>query len=191
VATRQEQVAATRASIAGAALDLLLENDYAVVTLTAIAERAGVSHQTVLNHFESKEGAARAAFERLKDEVGSERERILPGDVNSAVHHLVAQYERSGDANVRAAMAAEQLESFTPLLDEARAGHQADLERIFGDRLPVDPGARMRAVYALHAATDVYTWKLLRRDLGLSRAVTERILADLVDGVLQHPERSQ
>lgn len=188
MATRAEQVAATRASIAGATLELLLERDLADVTLAAIAERSGVSHQTVLNHFESKEGAARAAFERLRDEVGSERERITPGDVTSAVHHLVAQYERSGDANVRAAMAAERLESFAPLLDEARLGHQADLERIFADHLPADPGARMRAVYALHAATDVYTWKLLRRDLGLSRAVTERILADLVDGVLRHRE---
>jgi len=30
------------------------------------------------------------------------------------------------------AAGAERLESFAPLLDEARAGHQADLERIFG-----------------------------------------------------------
>jgi hypothetical protein len=40
-------------------------------------------------------------------------------------------------------------------------------------------------VHALHAATDVYTWKLLRRDLRLTRAETERIIADLVVGVLE------
>lgn len=183
--TRQQQVAATRSSIAEAALDLLLEHDYPDVTLAAIAERAGVSHQTVLNHFESKEGAARAAFERLRVEIGEQRERIVPGDATSAVHHLVEQYERSGDANARAAMIAERLDSIAPLLNDARAGHQSDLERIFSADLPADPGARMRALHALHAATDVYTWKLLRRDLGLDRALTERVLTDLVIGVLR------
>ena len=39
-------------------------------------------------------------------------------------------------------------------------------------------------VNALHAATDVYTWKLLRRDLGLARAETERTIVQLVEGVL-------
>ena len=39
-------------------------------------------------------------------------------------------------------------------------------------------------INALHAATDVYTWKLLRRDLGLSRAETERTMVGLVNGVL-------
>ena len=41
------------------------------------------------------------------------------------------------------------------------------LVAMFGDRLPTTPAARRRAVHALHAATDVYTWKLLRRDLHL------------------------
>jgi hypothetical protein len=36
----------------------------------------------------------------------------------------------------------------------------------------------------LHAATDVYTWKLLRRDLNLNRAETERTLIELAEGVL-------
>jgi hypothetical protein len=43
---------------------------------------------------------------------------------------------------------------------------------------------RRLAIDALRAATDVYTWKLLRRDLRLSRADTVRILLDLVNGVL-------
>ena len=56
---------------------------------------------------------------------------------------------------------------------------------MFGDRLPTTPAARKRAVHALHAATDVYVWKLLRRDLGLSRTETEKTMADLVVGVLK------
>ena len=52
------------------------------------------------------------------------------------------------------------------------------------DRLPKTRAARRHAIHALHAATDVYTWKLLRRDLQLSRADTERIMRELVDGIL-------
>jgi hypothetical protein len=33
-------------------------------------------------------------------------------------------------------------------------------------------------------ATDVYTWKLLRRDLRLSRETVERVMLDLINGVL-------
>jgi hypothetical protein len=46
------------------------------------------------------------------------------------------------------------------------------------------PATRRHAIHALHAATDVYVWKLLRRDLRLSRADTERIMLELVDGIL-------
>ena len=79
----------------------------------------------------------------------------------------------------------ERLGSLASLLDDARAGHQDWLRRMFGARLPAPPTARRRAVNALHAATDVYTWKLLRRDLGLSRADTEQTIVQLVEGILE------
>ena len=74
--------------------------------------------------------------------------------------------------------------ALAPLLDRARADHQAWLDRIFSDLLPKTPTARRQAIHALHVATDVYTWKLLRRDLQLSRAGTERIMRELVYGIL-------
>jgi hypothetical protein len=55
---------------------------------------------------------------------------------------------------------------------------------MFGDALPTRSDARARCINALHAATDVYTWKLLRRDLKLSRAETERTMVELANGVL-------
>ncbi len=62
---------------------------------------------------------------------------------------------------------------------------------MFAADLPRDPDARARAVNALHAATDVYTWKLLRRDLRLERGETERTMADLVRGVLDPSPRAE
>jgi AcrR family transcriptional regulator len=177
-------MAATRDRIVDAMLLLALEQAYDDITLAAIARTAHVSHQTVLNHFDSKEGVAAAAAAVLARQTGEARAKAQPGDVTGAIAVLVGEYQRIGDANARWAMSAERLGSLAPLLDEARARHQAWLERIFSDSLPEAPAARRRAIHALHASTDVYTWKLLRRDLRLSRTETEAIMVDLVSGIL-------
>ena len=51
--------------------------------------------------------------------------------------------------------------------------HQEWLAEVFGDVLPADAAARRHVLLELHAATDVYTWKLLRRDMGRPRARAE------------------
>jgi AcrR family transcriptional regulator len=181
---RAETMVATRERIVQAALKLALEQAYEDITLVAIAEAAGVSHQTVLNHFASKENVAAAAAEMLGRQTQAARDGAAPDDQRGAIAILVSEYERFGDANARWAVASERLGSLAPLLDRARAGHQAWLDRIFSDRLPKAPAARRHAIHALHVATDVYTWKLLRRDLQLSRAETQRIMLELVDGIL-------
>ena len=181
---RADAMAASRDRIAHAMLQLALEQAYEDITLAAIAQAADVSHQTVLNHFDSKEGVAAAAAELLAQQTGEARAKARSGDVKGAIGVLVGEYERIGDANVRWAMSSERLGSLAPLLDKARAGHQAWLERVFSDSLPTAPAARRRAIHALHVSTDVYTWKLLRRDLKLSRTEVETIMVDLVSGIL-------
>jgi AcrR family transcriptional regulator len=181
---RAEGMVDTRERIVQAALKLALEQAYEDVTLAAIAEAAGVSHQTVLNHFASKENVAAAAGDMLDRQTRAARDKARPDDHPRAIAILVGEYERFGDAAARWAMASERLGSLAPLLDRARAGHQAWLDRIFSDLLPKAPAARRHAIHALHAATDVYTWKLLRRDLQLPRVDTERIILELVYGIL-------
>ena len=179
---RSARAEATRRRIAEAAATLFMEHAYADVTLAGIAEAAGVSHQTVLNHFESKAGVAAGAAEAMAARSLSTR-HAEPGDVPGAVHALVDDYERMGDANARWAM--EALDEIAHLLDGARAGHQEWIATTFGAGLPPRGAARRRAVNALHAATDVYTWKLLRRDMGLGRAETEKTIVALVEGILR------
>jgi AcrR family transcriptional regulator len=182
--SRADAVNQTRERIARAALQLLIERAYEDITLAAFAQAAGVSHQTVLNHFESKEGVARAAGELMREEVLEARAQVPPGDAATAVAVLVAQYERSGDANARWAATSERLGSPAELIDDARAQHQSWLEATFDEVLPTRKADRRRAINALHAATDVYVWKLLRRDLALSAAETERTMRELVAAVL-------
>jgi AcrR family transcriptional regulator len=165
-------------------MELALKYPYEQITLADIANASGVSHQTVLNHFESKEGVAAAAADVLARETSDARRKARPGDIRGAIAVLVGEYERIGDANARWAMAAEQLGSLAPRLDEARAHHQLWLAAIFGAYLPQAAAARRQVILALHATTDVYTWKLLRRDLKLTREETERIIAGLVTGML-------
>ena len=182
--SRADAVASTKERIATAALELLMERRFDDVTLTDIAAAAGVSHQTVLNHFESKEGVAFAAADVVMASTNEARSGVAPGDTVGAIHQLVTDYEQIGDANARWAMDVEHLGSLAPLIEQARHSHRAWLEAAFEPYLPAEPRARRRVVNALHAATDVYTWKLLRRDLGVTRAETERTMVRLVDGTL-------
>ena len=94
------------------------------------------------------------------------------------------QFERSGDGNVRLALLDERIEAVRAGLEQGRANHQVWLAEVFEDRLPSDPAERRRTLAALHAATDVYTWKLLRRDLGHGRRATQRIMTDMVRAIL-------
>src|SRR5262245_18339092 len=121
---RAQGMATTRECIVDATLRLALERSFEDITLVAIAEAAGVSHQTVLNHFESKENVAAAAAELLSRQTRSAREKATPGDHAGAVSILVGEYERFGDPGARWAIASERLGPLAPMLDEARAGHQ-------------------------------------------------------------------
>lgn len=181
---RAEAVAETRDRIARAMLKLALAQPFEDITLVAIAHASGVSHQTVLNHFESKEGVAVAAARILAHDTRAARAKAEPGDLAGTIAVLVGEYERIGDANARWAMSSERLGSLAALLDQARVEHQAWLTRMFGEMLPGARHAQRRALLALHAATDVYTWKLLRRDLRLTRQETEAVITELVKGIL-------
>jgi len=186
---RAETAAANRERIVRVAGAMFKEEPVEDVTLARIANGAGVSHQTVLNHFQSKDGVIRAVAELLAVETMAVRTNAEPGDVAGAVHALVENYEDIGDANFRWAASAERIGTIHEVLERARAEHQRWIAGMLGDRLPRSGAARKRAINALHAATDVYTWKLLRRDLGLSRAETEKTMADLVVGVLEGNHR--
>ncbi|MYR05763.1 TetR family transcriptional regulator [Gordonia sp. SID5947] len=182
---RADGKVATRARILAAAQDLFLEKAFEEVTLASIAKAAGVSHQTVLNHFESKAGVVLGVTELIAEQTFEVRYQARPGDVVGAIEALVRHYEQIGDANVRWAISADRFPELAAQMDIARAGHRTWLEAMFDDRLPADPERREPVLDALHAATDVYVWKLLRRDLRRTRAETEKTMADLVAGVLE------
>jgi AcrR family transcriptional regulator len=175
---RAQAVDATRRRIMDALIALAGERPFAEVTLDTIAERAGVSVQTVLRQFGSRDGLFAEAMDAAMVDAEDER-RTPPGDVAAAVRIVVDHYERRGR---------------TALLMLAQEGHD-DVARKATDRGKAMHRDWVRDAFApvtedealldlLVVATDVYTWKLLRLDRGLSRAATEQRVRDLVRAVL-------
>jgi hypothetical protein len=93
--------------------------------------------------------------------------------------------------NIRALEQEHQLPLLHRSLTGARRSHREWLEHIFQPQLEgLPPRERASRLPALYAATDIYLWKLLRRDLKLDRRETEDALCRLVHGVLA-PDHSR
>ncbi|MGY1687678.1 TetR/AcrR family transcriptional regulator [Geodermatophilus sp. SYSU D00867] len=181
---RAGAVERTRERVLAVARDRFVDRPYDEVRIAEVAATAGVTQQTLLNHFRSKEGLFLAVAEVLRPEVEALRGRVVPGDVPGFVRGLMRQYEALGDANVRLEAVAERIADLAEAVARARAHHRALLEQAFAADLPDEPRARRRALAALYAVTDVHTWKLLRRDLGHSRAETTAVLTHLLRAAL-------
>lgn len=186
---RQEAVDATRDEICRSTMQLWFELPYDEMTLNAIAERAGVTRQTVLRHFGSKEELILAAAAWMQPQLDDGR-RVDVSDREGALDALVDQYEFMGDANIRMLQVEDRFETVQTLLRDARAYHRAWIEEVFSPQLDgLAGGDRRRTIDALYAATDVGTWKLLRRDLGRSRDEVRATIGRLVAGVLHGLDR--
>jgi AcrR family transcriptional regulator len=164
---RAAAAAATRERILEVATEHFLARYYDDVTLAAIAKEAGVSQQTVINHFASKEGLLEAVAEQLDPEHSRKTGLADP------VANVVEDYEPFGDAVIRMLALEERVPALAPFLARGRAGHRSWVTGAFADQLPdpADPGYD-QALNLHVTATDIYTWKLLRRDMGLSQQQT-------------------
>jgi hypothetical protein len=90
-----------------------------------------------------------------------------PGDLEGALKVLIAHYERRGSIGL--VMLADENDPRAVRMNSAgRLAHREWVEEVFADRLPEQAAARTRLVDVLVVATDLYAWKLLRIDRGLS-----------------------
>ena len=179
--TRAAAAEATRERIIDVALEAFSNDWYEEVTIRRVARDAGVALQTVRNHFASKDELFRAALERLDAEIRSTRFAVEAGNVDGAITTLVDDYERNGDANLRMLAVEPRVPAVRPFMDRGRAGHQAWVEQVFAVALAGRRGkARERRIAQLVVATDVYAWKLMRRDRNLTRDQTIAAMRELV-----------
>lgn len=188
---RADAVEGTRARILEAAYELWLAEPYDEVSLERVAARAGVTKQTLIRHFGSKDKLAIATvdWQRPREEAARAAE---PGNVSAAVTALLARYEQMGDANVRLLALEDRVPAIRYLLEQGRESHRQWIEKAFEPFLPARGGAAYDTrVMAFYAATEIMVWKLLRRDFSLSRKQTEAVLLELVSGLATSKQKEK
>jgi AcrR family transcriptional regulator len=179
-ATAKEE---TRARVIQAVIDLAKEKLALELTLDDIAARAATSVQTVLRHFGGRDALIDAAIAAGATEVAEER-RVTAGDIEQGMRVIIDHYELRGDFMVRmlGQDSDERIRSFT---EPGKALHREWVEHLFGPQLSDLPVARRDELTdLLVVATDLYCWKLLRRDRGLDRATTQARMTALVAAIL-------
>jgi AcrR family transcriptional regulator len=181
---RSVAVAQTKERILGAVVALATEKLSIEIVLDEVGARAGVTVQTILRHFGSKDALFSAAVGFGSAEVAAER--IAPvGDVAEAVRVIVDHYESRGDW-VMALLGQEASdERIRGITESGRQVHREWVATVFEPQLARCAKPQRQVVCnLLVVATDVYTWKLLRRDRGLSRSRTEDQIRYLTDAIL-------
>jgi AcrR family transcriptional regulator len=182
---RAASAEATRLRIIDATRDLALERWYDEITLKDIASAAGVALQTVVNHFGTKDGIFAATLDQPPRPEFMTRLGATPDDVQGAVDLLVADYEYAGEAIIRGLALEERIPALKPILERGRKAQREWVQRTFPSALAQLRGQSLeRRVDLLVCATDVYTWKVLRRDRGLTPAKTAEAFRELVEALI-------
>ncbi|WP_205696094.1 TetR/AcrR family transcriptional regulator [Conexibacter sp. SYSU D00693] len=171
----------TRTALLDAAERAFLAGRWSAASLTALAHEAGVTKQTLLRHFGSKDGLLERAVQRALDRTARQRLGPPPPDVAAAVDDLLDHYARDGER----ALALEALEgtgAVAVVRDRARALHHAWVDHAFAPWLAGPERERRRA--ATIALCDVRAWAVLSRDLGLGRDEVHATLTLALDRLL-------
>jgi AcrR family transcriptional regulator len=182
---RAEAAEATADRILDAAVELFTSDPFDDVSLDLVAERAGVTTRTVIRRFGSKDELFVTSMDRAREDAIAQRNLAPVGDVSGIVANVIEHYERWGNNRLRMI---EQEEKIAVIAENAQYGrrfHRDWVKRVFAPSLKGLAGrVRERRIAGLIVLTDVFTWRLLRRDIGLSRSETERTIVEFIEAAL-------
>jgi AcrR family transcriptional regulator len=184
---RADATAATRARILDAVIALGYDDLDLDPTLERVAGRAGVSAQTVLRHFGSREALLDAALETAQRQVVEER---VPteGGPDAALTALLAHYELRGRFSLEMLARERTDQRARAVTTPGKRLHRDWVESAFAERIAGrDATDHETLVDLLVVATDVFTWKLLHLDRGLPAAVVLDRVRTLTDAILARP----
>lgn len=175
----------TRETLLDAADEEISAGRWTRASLETIAERAGVTKQTALRHFGSKDGLLEAAVRRTSEIVRHERAQAPVDDIPGAVHTLVSHYERWGRVVLRVLAEEHRSALVRKMTDRGREVHYEWVERTFEPQLAaLEQPARGLLRAQLVTICDVYVWKLLRQDMRLSVTETEAAVTEILQSLL-------
>lgn len=188
---RSAKAEATRRRICESVMELYREHSLNDFTLDDVAARAGTTVQTVLRAFKSKDNLVVEALARLtrkdsphmKERPGGYKPSP-PGDVAAAVASIYDVYETIGDLVIRNLSEEERNPALKSTLELGRKNHRTWVKEVFAPQLEAcSASARNQLFQCLLVASDVYTWKILRHDQGLSRPGAEAVVRQMIAAV--------
>jgi AcrR family transcriptional regulator len=182
---RAAKAEATKARIRACAMEVYLQEPIEDFTLEAVATRAGTTVQTVLRIFGSKDELVYTALEEMAAG-GVFLRPAPPGDIKAAIAAIFDIYESVGDLVMQRLNEERRRPALKPSLDQGRENHRDGVKTVFAPQLDrLHGAARAHLLTILVVLTDIYVWKLLRRDMALSRAAAEAIVRQMILGVIQ------
>jgi AcrR family transcriptional regulator len=182
MSARAEAAAATGERLLAAAWKHFGARPYDEVRLREIAAEAGVTEQTLLTRFHSKDELLTAAYRWWGVSESERRDAASVGRFSDAVANVFDHYEAHGTAILRMLSQEDRIPAIRNLTDAGRAYHREWANRVFQPLLAGLPRAsRERRLTALVIATDVLVWKQLRLDMQRSRPHAERIILEMIE----------
>ena len=185
MAARAQATQANGERILAAAQELFAEQLYDQVSCDDVAAQAGVTVRTVMRRFGSKQQLFGAVAEERALTIRSSRREAPVGDVPGAVRNLVGSYEEWGDIVLHMLAQERRIAAVGEAVRAGRRYQQAWVTRVFSPLLgDLPPLVQRRRLAQLRTVTDIYAWKVLRRDLGLGRAEVELALRELISDIV-------
>jgi AcrR family transcriptional regulator len=181
---RAQRSEETAGRIRGVALERFLSRSYDDVTLTEVAEAAGVTVPTLIAHFGRKEDLFATVLEDWGSRMVESRDEAPVGDHVGAIRNLLDHYESEGNRILYLLAEEDRFPAVRAMTDEGRKFHREWVERVFEPSLRSLRGAdREQLVTQLIVTTDLLAWKLMRLDMKLSRRRTEAAIVQMVDAL--------
>lgn len=155
------------------------------ITLEMVAKEAGVTTKTILRKFESKGGLTNESLVYLAAEIKEERTLAKVGNIDEILKALLSNYEKMGEAAIRTINLESELEIARQIGVKGRVLHRDWCIQMFAPYLPNEQSADYEIqLTSFIAATEIYLWKLMRKDLMLSKEQTFSVFKNLVNGLI-------
>jgi len=185
MAARAAKAEATKARIRLSAMELYCQRPIEDFTLEEVADRAGVAVRTVLRAYPSKDELIYAALDEMAAG-GVYLKPTPPGDIKAGVSAFFDIYETVGDLVLQRLSDERRRPGLKRSLDQGRENHRDGVKVIFAPQLEQRRGtARAELFHMLVVMTDVYVWKLLRRDMALTRPAAEAIVGKMIFSIIE------
>lgn len=181
---RAKKVSRNERKIMNAATQLWKDLSIREITLDSIADMAEVSVRTLIRKYGSKEGLIEECIKKDAGEIEKRRNEAEVGNIPNIIDHLMHEYEEFGNAIIRTLAVEDDLKIAKRLVQEGRRYHMNWCAHVFSPFLPEeDEKTYNEKLLSFYAATDLYLWKLIRKDLQQSKESCKAVYLNLILGL--------